>query len=75
MGIQSRNRRNFIAGARQVGRLIARGVRAGIRITRQRRLQRIKDGELRGSVSRRHGRVAARGRAYKAVGRARVRRR
>jgi len=54
MGIQSRNRRNAIAGAKQLGRLIARGVKAGIRITRQKRLQRMKDGELRGSVRRSH---------------------
>ena len=50
-------RRQVGQGVRALGRAIA----AGIRLTRQKRLQRIRTGELQGSVPRRHSR--ARGRA------------
>lgn len=60
------SRRRF-ARTRAAGRAIGRAIAAGIRITRARRLQRMRDGELRGSVPRGHGRVRARGRAYKAA--------
>lgn len=50
---------------------LGHAIMAGIRITRQKRLQKIRGGELRGSVPRSHGRVRARGRAYKAAARRR----
>ncbi len=49
-------RRQVGQGVRALGRAIA----AGIRLTRQKRLQRIRTGELQGSVPRRHSRARGR---------------
>lgn len=62
-----RFRQQVRGGLKRLGHAIA----SGIRVTRQKRLQRIKDGEMRGSVPRGHGRIRARGRAFRAARRRR----